>query len=122
MLPTNKRGGSLVFVGLLFFVVVIFLSATSQERKREASSQSQLSLLRRWSNERSYQGRLSLRRVDGPLSHICKLFQYERYFRAYDFSELRKLGEKARPGDMVRVCVRVCVSMKPGITSLWTLA
>lgn len=38
-----------------------------------------------------------------PISSTCKLFSYEKYYRAYDFEELRALARRATPGDMVEL-------------------
>ncbi len=43
----------------------------------------------------------------GPISGTCKLFPYERYYRAKDFKEMRVLGRRAKPGDMVELVAGV---------------
>jgi hypothetical protein len=42
-----------------------------------------------------------------PISDICKMFEYESYYRAQDFEELRALGRRARPGDMIELVAGV---------------
>lgn len=42
-----------------------------------------------------------------PISETCKLFPYERYYRATDFEEMRALGRRAEPGDMIELAAGV---------------
>ena len=42
-----------------------------------------------------------------PISSLCKLFPYDNYYRANNFEELRALGERAKPGDMVELVAGV---------------
>lgn len=106
MLPTNSgRGGSLslILAGILFFVIFYFISISTFDRAPEKFPLSQISPLRRWSNRRYHKGPLGYEmRGNGPISDVCKMFSYQRYVRAENLTELRRLGKNALPGDMVR--------------------
>ena len=39
----------------------------------------------------------------GPISDVCKMFNYTRYFRAKSYRQLRYFGKLALPGDMIEL-------------------
>jgi hypothetical protein len=39
----------------------------------------------------------------GPVSEVCKMFNYTRYFRASSYKQLRYFGKVALPGDMIEL-------------------
>ena len=52
-----------------------------------------------------------------PVSETCKQFPYERYHRASDFDEMRALGRRARPGDMIELAAGVHAPHRAAIES-----
>jgi len=42
-------------------------------------------------------------RLEGPISDICKMFNYTQYFRATNYSNFKVLGKIAQPGDMIEL-------------------
>jgi hypothetical protein len=39
----------------------------------------------------------------GPVSDVCKMFNYTRYFRARSYKQLRYFGRNSLPGDMIEL-------------------
>lgn len=99
--------GSFVFIGVLFAILIFFISLYSAfEHDLDVSVQSK-SGLRRWASQqlqlRLNDHKLPHAATRSPVSPVCQMFPYDRYFRANTFEEMRQLGAKALPGDMIEL-------------------
>lgn len=91
---------SLAFVGAIFSLLLFslfFLAALHHP--------THLQDFRHWrkSVRASSSDWLNRRDAHSPISPVCRQFPYERYFRAYDFSQMRRFGKKAVPGDLIEL-------------------
>lgn len=99
-LKLTNMASALAFVGAVFSVLLfsLFFWVALQHPTH-------LEDFRHWSKTVRAVGwkPLALRQSLTPFSPVCRQFSYERYFRAYDFSQMRKFGKKAVPGDMIEL-------------------